>query len=602
MAPELNKVETTISIAGKECHFIYLRLDQRFNWHHQFEMHIDFEELETQWMDNPVQIINLMGEPVTITMKHKDGGGTNSFAGIITHVNMSGYHGQQNSLIISGCSPTIKLDGKDTMDSFMDKPLKMIVDEAVKNSGNGGSVTSNPKFGGKIDYICQYNESCFELLNRLSWLYGEWFFYDGVDTFFGKPGSIPTETVTYDKEITQFGLMANLLPPKFNRYTFLVHDADEKKDEDAPDKVPGIRGYIQAALNKSQSIYTSDAYLPLESLVSSKDELKEMVKAEKTRAVANMLVFQGSSQTCKVKIGTILDIKLPSNMKVANKDVEKFLITEVTHTVDQEGHYSNHFKGIPSDMENVPMSPVRAPAANPQIATVKSNADSKGRVKVEFQWQKKVGKTTNWIRVQTPDAGKSGKVATNRGYVAIPEEDDLVMVGFEYGDPNRPFVMGSIFSEQTSTGGGDGNKSKSITTRSGAKITVDDNNGKGSVTISDPSGNTIVLNGDSTMSIIAPDKITITSKEIIINGSDLVNVKSDKMIKEESQQDIESTATQNVKIQGANKVKVNSGGVIEEKAPKISISGEAQVDMEGTLVNITGKTITNVKGTPLNLN
>jgi hypothetical protein len=30
------------------------------------------------------------------------------------------------------------------------------------------------------------------------------------------------------------------------------------------------------------------------------------------------------------------------------------------------------------------------------------------------------------------------------------EEGEFVMLGFEYGDPNRPFVAGSIFSEKAS--------------------------------------------------------------------------------------------------------------------------------------------------------
>jgi uncharacterized protein involved in type VI secretion and phage assembly len=119
-------------------------------------------------MESPSNIIDLIGKTVNITMKHKQEGPENLFEGVITNISLSGLHGQQNGVIVSGCSPTIKLDGKDTMDSFMDKSLKQIVDEAVGNSGNGGSVTSNPKFGGTLDYVCQYNESCFELINRLS--------------------------------------------------------------------------------------------------------------------------------------------------------------------------------------------------------------------------------------------------------------------------------------------------------------------------------------------------------------------------------------------------------------------------------------------------
>ncbi|MDR2145656.1 MAG: phage baseplate assembly protein V [Tannerella sp.] len=53
------------------------------------------------------------------------------------------------------------------------------------------------------------------------------------------------------------------------------------------------------------------------------------------------------------------------------------------------------------------MKRIDFPKAYPQLALVKFNNDEKklGRVKAEFQWQKNKGRTTNWIRFQTPDAG-----------------------------------------------------------------------------------------------------------------------------------------------------------------------------------------------------
>lgn len=78
------------------------------------------------------------------------------------------------------------------------------------------------------------------------------------------------------------------------------------------------------------------------------------------------------------------------------------------------------------------------------------------------------------------------------------------MVAFRYDDPNRPFVLGSLFHGKSGTGGGSSNKTKSLTTRSGCTITLDDE--KGSVTVADPTGSTIILNGDNTITIDAKDK------------------------------------------------------------------------------------------------
>lgn len=104
---------------------------------------------------------------------------------------------------------------------------------------------------------------------------------------------------------------------------------------------------------------------------------------------------------------------------------------------------------------------------------MKENNDDKGqgRVKVAFDWQKN-GKTTNWVRVQTPNAGVSGAVPKNRGWVFVPEVGDQVMVSYEHGNPDRPYVTGSVFHSGSGKGGDKDNKVKSIITRSGNAIVL----------------------------------------------------------------------------------------------------------------------------------
>jgi uncharacterized protein involved in type VI secretion and phage assembly len=129
---------------------------------------------------------------------------------------------------------------------------------------------------------------------------------------------------------------------------------------------------------------------------------------------------------------------------------------------------------------------------------------------VEFPWQKDKNKTTNWIRVATPDAGKSDKVPQNRGFVFIPEKDDLVMVDFEYGDPNRPYVSGTIFSERVSKGGGDVNHLRSITDKSNNFIQLNSLEGikiqdKGKDFIHEDGAGNITIQSYNTIRLICND-------------------------------------------------------------------------------------------------
>ena len=93
----------------------------------------------------------------------------------------------------------------------------------------------------------------------------------------------------------------------------------------------------------------------------------------------------------------------------------------------------------------------------------------------------------------TPDAGSSNEVSKNRGMVFIPEVGDQVMLGFRYNDPNRPFVIGSIFNGTTGAGGKEKNNIKSLSSKSGNIIKLDDS--KGSVYISDKGTSNIKFDG-----------------------------------------------------------------------------------------------------------
>ena len=568
---ELNKVEVKAKIGGTDCYIINMRLEQGFNCHHTFEIVVDYNDLDSLWMESAGRTFHLLGEEVQIEMKHKKGDGMNFFTGVITQVSYIGHHGGQNHIRISGCSPTIKLDGSKTMDSFMDMTLNGIVSEAVEMSGNGGEVTPQPKFTGKIDYICQYDETCFEFLNRLSWIYGEWFFFDGQQCYFGRQDGTKEE-ITFESEMTTFDLSANLVPSKMKRYHYLVHD-DYETDSRASD--PSVIGYHTVSQWRSSQVYTSDATLPTEAVALNMYDLDVVTEAEKNRATFNMLTISGTSQTSKVKIGGRVLVKLPARMKTTKKEVDTFLITSVVHEFDLKAEYRNTFKGVPDIVQNIPMQPINFPKAFPQLATVKTNDDTKklGRVKVQTQWQKDSGKTTNWIRVQTPDAGKSNIVPKNRGFVFIPEKDDIVMLDFEYGDPNRPYVAGSIFSEKVSIGGGSNNKTKSLTSRSGCTVTLDDN--AGSVLIKDKHGSDtkITFDGEKNLNIEADKSVDVN----VNKGQCVIHLQDDGVMTLSATQKIE------MKVGGSTYTMTNVD--ISQKSNKNSITGTNHITGGNTTID-----------------
>lgn len=595
----LNHVTTTVSLDGNKVYYTNLVLCQGFNCHHTFTITLHYEALEACWMSNPRQIFSLTGKNVQITFRHKITGEQNVFVGIVRKVTYAGKNGINNNIVISGGSPTLKLDGNPTMDSFADQSLKTIVDYAVGNSGNGVEVKAAPKYGQKINYLCQYGETCFGFLDRLSRMYGEWFYYNGKEIIFGKPDSLETVELIYDVHIRKMELSVQAVPHSTGMYEYLAQQGD-KFDTVATPMDVDVSGYVRLALDRSGEFYPSEGIIPSQVPINSQSELsKTVVNNGRMRSLGEMVVLEGESIDCRAGIGKVLEVKLPRTMEVDSKNTGRYLIGKITHRADMTGRYSNEFTAYTEDAGCVPLEPVTFPFAGPQLAVVTDNADSKGRVKVKFHWQQNGNKSTNWIRVQTPDGGTSSK--GTRGFTFVPEKGDQVMVGFEYGSPDRPFVTGSIFSLDVGQGGGEGNKSKSLVSRSGSSLKLDDSTG--SVRLQDPGKSSMDMDGAGTTKIDSSEKIILTcgssSIELQTDGKILINGK-------EMSIDAETKIEEKTKahsITGTDSIKLESDTLIEEKAAKVTTEAQ-QISMEGKAgVDIESPAITTIKGTAsLNLN
>jgi L-rhamnose mutarotase len=83
--------------------------------------------------------------------------------------------------------------------------------------------------------------------------------------------------------------------------------------------------------------------------------------------------------------------------------------------------------------------------SQPQLAFVTHNIDPKkiGRVRLRFAWQEKDDDASPWVRVALPFATDGG------GVKFMPEVDDEVLVSFEEGNVERPYVSGFLLSERS---------------------------------------------------------------------------------------------------------------------------------------------------------
>jgi uncharacterized protein involved in type VI secretion and phage assembly len=191
------------------------------------------------------------------------------------------------------------------------------------------------------------------------------------------------------------------------------------------------------------------------------------------------------------------------------------------------------------------------PIAQPQTATVVSNTDpeGQGRVQVRFDWQ--TNDKTHFIRMMSPDAGGTDQITQNRGYVAIPEVGDQVMVNFVHNHPDRPFVMGGMFHGGVGLGGGINNHMRSIQTKSGIKVLMNDD--EGSVNIIDPSGNTYFMDGAGNITVTAPKNMTFSAGEnVLINAGSNIVASAQKNVNILAGEDITETANDDYNLTASN--------------------------------------------------
>ena len=516
----LNLVTTKVTVKGEEQKFVSLHLRQGFNRHHTFTVVVNYLSPNNTFQQTPEKFIGYIGETASISFVHRQTGESYDFEGIITQVEMVGSMGETGGVAIHGTSPTILYENNRTLDSWMDQSLSTIIKEATQEYGKVNLV-SNPKYAAPIPYMAQYNESVFDFMNRLSALYGEWFYYDGTKVYFGKPDRDNTEKIVYDMDLEEVRLVANLVPGKSARYDYVAQE-NKQHNADTPAKPDGMNDLQSIAHSCSEKAYTAKTTSAADPHVTDKAELDEQMRIVKNASGANLLNIKGIGKTCRIRIGEIIDVSFPDRMKLP--PLGKFRIVGIEHEVRRDGHYSNSFVGVPDGTVHIPVPDVKRPLALPELATVKENNDDKGqgRVKVAFDWQKN-GKTTNWIRVQTPNAGVSGAVPKNRGWVFVPEVGDQVMVSYEHGNPDRPYVTGSVFHSGSGKGGDKDNKVKSIITRSGNAIVFDDETG--SIVITDQTGKQLImLDGTDAITVMAKKSITLT------NEAESVIVMDDKSI------------------------------------------------------------------------
>ncbi len=533
--------------------------------------------------------------------------GTLKFKGVIT--NMQADKSARSYIIkVTAKSFDFLLTIGKSYRSFIDHTLKEIVEEIIDNYQGDVEAVINPATQDIIPYTVQYQESDYDFLKRLASTYGEWLYSDGEKLIFGqletKDGVslsyMRGEMANYKVETKPANVSQSFIAKNYRTGSYSVQETEDSVDETVESSAHPLLSKIKDNsldmlhklrnnIIRTQTGGNSD---------SEFDDLRTNLAGtiEAGRKLSEALKYSGTTFCTKLGIGRLLSIEnsMFSNLmqgKLTSVTQEDLFITEITHYVNIDGGYANEFIGKPLISQKAPGYKFQStPKALSCTAKVVDNEDPEnlGRVRVQFDWQQDYGEdmVTPWLRLIHPYGGK------HKGFSFIPEVGEEVLVDFVGGNPEKPFVVGSIFNgiEITDPAWLPGNNQvKAIRTRNGHTVEIWDAGEGGYIRIYDKDKENYILTFSTDEKLIKLESTgnieLYAQNDIIMHAGHDINASADNDVFIAAGHDMQRTADNDIREHAGND---RSTSIDRNDSLNVSQNQFVQID-ENKDENITHK-------------
>jgi uncharacterized protein involved in type VI secretion and phage assembly len=339
--------------------------------------------------------------------------------------------------------------------------------------------------GRKLNYV-QWGETDFEFLHRLVDDHGAWMrpTDSGLEIYdsFQSGTEVRWRGESGEKGLVSFTVKGTLAPASFNGVHYNHHQMKSQSFTKVSDEAQffGSLAPLVGAVQQGSKDKLPSGYLHDRNRVVTLDEYEKLLKKESVRSIGASVIAFGQSRNTELLPGNTVEV---DEVLEANGT---YGVTHVAHTWDPAG-YVNQFTCTPWKNYTDPHPPQMKPWFGAVPARVVDHNDPKkmGRIQVQYFWQE--DGPAHWARMVSPHAG------ADRGFMFMPEVGDEVLVGFEDGDAERPYIIGCLWNgvhqaPRDEFWGGDiaPNDIKRIVTKSGHRIQLVDKDGKESIVIATP--------------------------------------------------------------------------------------------------------------------
>lgn len=480
--------------------------------------------------------------------------------------------GSEYNINVEARSWDALLEDNPSCKSFEEKTLNEIVNDVVDDYSNHLDTEVDSRFTDNIPYCVQYNETNFQFLQRLAQRYGEWLYNDGTQLVFGNLKKLNSVRLSYpSKDIPSYNVDLKMQHVAFSHVASSYNAYDANQKEGIGEMQKEYNTLSEQVFQASQECFTKPTLQNLHSGGFANNDGRETVLnvSTKTQArgeKAGMLTYSGNTYCSKLKLGAtlvIIDNYITNSVSNTKSDVDQdeILITELIHYFSSDETYSNHFNGISAECDYPPYSNSDVyPVATSCRAKVKDNEDPNGlgRIRVQFDWQSQLEDEmmTPWLRMAQPYAG-GGK-----GFSFIPEIGEEVMIDFEGGNAERPYVKGTLYNGVDDVDGAwvansnSANQVKAIRTRNGHTIEIHDEGNDGYIRIYDNEKENYILTFSTDQKLIkleSTGNIELYAKnDIIMHAGHDINASADNDIFIAASHDMQRTADNDIREHAGN--------------------------------------------------
>jgi phage protein D/phage baseplate assembly protein gpV len=454
--------------------------------------------------------------------------------------------------------------------SYVDVKDSDIMKKIIGDAGLQAQVTETNVIH---KHVLQANQSNFEFLRDRAAALGYFMYAEGDKIHCEPPpsGSVEVE-LQWHQNLSDFrprlstvGMVSEVNVRGWDPKNKQVITATQNQGQGAP-KI----GVAQSGSQIARSAHNINAtYLVNDPLPRDAAAATVLAKAVADRLIGHFVEADG---TCggdpKLLAGQKVKIS-----RVGTRFSGEYFVTSATHIFQQKLGYVTHFSVTGQNPSSLLSSlgnrhEYRAPPSI-TVALVTDNQDPENMNRVKLKYPALSDQDSSyWARIATPDAGK------NRGVQFLPEVNDEVLVAFEQGDVNQPYVIGSLWNGKDTPPqpASDAKDKRMIRSRSGHVIILDDTDGAEKIIIKDKTGSNIV-------------QIDSSSNEMKISMEGETKILAKGKISLESQQDISIKATNGVKIEGMQ-VDVKAQTAVKISGLQVDLEASAMAQIKGGMVKI----------------